>query len=295
MPVDLSIELFNQLVVPVLTYGCEVWGFSDLNQMEILQRKFIKTILCLNNRTPNNMVYGESGEYPLSCIVNMRMINFYMRLVNGKQSKLSCILYKVSRKQEEYFGLTYKWLDHIKHILANIGLYNVWQFNGNGLPNEYVKNIVKSRTQVLYQQYWLEEKSTHAYCSFYDLIKREFKIEKYLIDLSYQQRITICKFRCRSNSLPISKSRFSNDDEESYLCPLCRENEIGDEYHYLFRCPFFNDERKKYLPDIPSHPDVYHMIQLFDNNEANHVCKLSIFIKLIMAIFEHRDEWELGL
>ena len=296
LPVDLSIELFNQLVVPVLTYGCEVWGFCDFNQMEILQRKFIKTVLGLNKCTPNAMVYGESGMYPLSCIVNMRMINFYMRLVNGKQTKLSCILYKVIRKQEEYLDSTYKWLDHIKHSLANIGMYNVWQFNGNGLSNGYVKNIVQSRTKILYQQYWLEMKSTHAYCSFYDLIKREMKMEKYLVDLNYQQRIAISKFRCRSNYLPISKSRFPTEDdyEESYICPLCRKNEIGDEYHYLFICPFFVDERREYLPEIPSHPDVHHMILLFDNNETDKLRSLSYFIKLVMAIFDHRDEWEVG-
>ena len=69
LTVDLAIELFNQLVVPVLTYGCEVWGYSNINQLEIIQRKFIKSILCLNKCTPNAMVYGESGVYPLSCIV----------------------------------------------------------------------------------------------------------------------------------------------------------------------------------------------------------------------------------
>ena len=32
LPVDLSLQLFDNLVLPVLLYGCEVWGYSDITQ-----------------------------------------------------------------------------------------------------------------------------------------------------------------------------------------------------------------------------------------------------------------------
>ena len=36
LPVDLSLDLFDQLVFPVLTYGCEVWGCSNIGQIVVI-------------------------------------------------------------------------------------------------------------------------------------------------------------------------------------------------------------------------------------------------------------------
>ena len=95
LPVDIAIELFDQLVMPVLQYGSEVWGFSNLEQIEVLHRKFIKTILFVRSNTPNCMIYGETGTMPIKNFVVPRMIAFYSRIVNGKQNKLSAMFYKI--------------------------------------------------------------------------------------------------------------------------------------------------------------------------------------------------------
>ena len=94
--VDLWLELFDQLVLPVLTYGCEVWGFNNISQINVIQRKFIKSILPLNSNTTNSLICGETCTLPISYHIKSRMINFVMRLLNGKQSKLSCVMYKLS-------------------------------------------------------------------------------------------------------------------------------------------------------------------------------------------------------
>ena len=150
-------------------------------------------------------------------------------------------MYKVCRRQVEQLNLRYSWVIHIKNRLSNIGLLNAREQNGNGLTNDYAKTLFRSRIENLYQHNWLESKSTHSHCVFYDQIKRDFKLEKYLITLDYGLRIALTKFRCRNNCIPISKSRFSDEgmEDELLLCPLCHESELCDEYHYLFVCPFF--------------------------------------------------------
>ena len=65
LPVDIQCDLFEKTVVPILLYGSEVWGFCDLQQIEIFYRKFLKNILRLNKSTPNCMIYGEVGKLPL--------------------------------------------------------------------------------------------------------------------------------------------------------------------------------------------------------------------------------------
>ena len=59
LPLDLKLKLFDQLVIPVLLYGCEIWGFEDLRQLEAFHIKFCKYILMLSKNIPNCMVYGE--------------------------------------------------------------------------------------------------------------------------------------------------------------------------------------------------------------------------------------------
>ena len=64
LTMDTQLDLFDKLVIPVLTYGCEVWGYSNNNICEVLHLKFCKYILILKQTTPSCMVYGELGRTP---------------------------------------------------------------------------------------------------------------------------------------------------------------------------------------------------------------------------------------
>ena len=134
LPVDISLELFNHLVLPVMLYGCEVWGFGNINDLEILQRKFIKMLLDVNRATPNAMVYGETNCTPIMNYVKSRMAVFYMRLINGNRNKLSFLMYKVLRKKhdiEPHF--VSPWVSTVKDIFDRIGMGDIWLLEGMGL------------------------------------------------------------------------------------------------------------------------------------------------------------------
>ena len=88
LPVDLSLQLFDCLVLPVLLYACEVWGFGSIEQIEIIYRKFIKTLLKINLYTPNVMVYGETGTSPVVNVTTSRMICSYARIFEWKKEQI---------------------------------------------------------------------------------------------------------------------------------------------------------------------------------------------------------------
>ena len=54
---DLSIacqlKLFDNLVVPILTYGCENWGVGDLSGIKKVHTDFLKRILKVKQSTPS--------------------------------------------------------------------------------------------------------------------------------------------------------------------------------------------------------------------------------------------------
>ena len=95
LPVDIQLKLFDSLVLPILMYCCEVWGFEKLEDIEKVHLTFCKRILCVKNSTPNFMIYGELGRFPLKNKIYSRIINYWKRNIDSKEQKLSVIIYKV--------------------------------------------------------------------------------------------------------------------------------------------------------------------------------------------------------
>jgi hypothetical protein len=69
---DIQLKLFDTVVVPILLYGSEIWGFSNLNLIEKLHLRFCKIILKVKKSTSSNMVYGELGRVPLANLVKIK-------------------------------------------------------------------------------------------------------------------------------------------------------------------------------------------------------------------------------
>ena len=47
LPVDIQLELFDTMVLPVVMYGCEVWSFEKNNILESFCLQFYKILLGL--------------------------------------------------------------------------------------------------------------------------------------------------------------------------------------------------------------------------------------------------------
>ena len=47
LPIDLQLELFDSLIMPMLLYGCENWGFENITMIEKIHLKYLKYILGL--------------------------------------------------------------------------------------------------------------------------------------------------------------------------------------------------------------------------------------------------------
>ena len=92
---DLQLQLFDSMVVPILLYGSEVTGFKNSEILERLCTQFYKIILNVKKTTPNAMLYGELGRYPINILCKSRMVSFWQRIVNGKHDKIAYRFYKL--------------------------------------------------------------------------------------------------------------------------------------------------------------------------------------------------------
>ena len=92
----------------------------------------------------------------------------------------------------------------------------------------------------------------NSHSTTYRIFKQSLHFEKYLTDLPKKERIVLCRFRCANHHLPIVSGRYSNIPRNMRFCNLCNLQSLGDEFHYLFECPFFANDRNLFLKDISS-------------------------------------------
>lgn len=147
--------------------------------------------------------------------------------------------------------------------------------------NVILSKIVKQRLCDQFKQSWSESVFTLAKCLNYRIFKCLHQFEGYLVQLSYDLRKAYCNYRCLNHRLSIEKGRFWGVKMDDRICDLCDLEHIGDEFHYLFECKYFERERKQLLPNIQkSNVLIYH--DLLNDNDIKNCIKIAKFCKIIL-------------
>jgi len=89
IPVDLQLKLFHSLIEPILLYSCEFFGLENLAILEKIHLQFLKRIISVRSSTPSFMVYGETGHYPLEIQIKLRVLNFWIKLLQNEDKLYS--------------------------------------------------------------------------------------------------------------------------------------------------------------------------------------------------------------
>ena len=58
--------------------------------------------------------------------------------------------------------------------------------------------------------------------------------------------LSMIKFRT-CNKFPVERGHWDNTEFANRKYELCPKNDIGDNFHYLLICPFFESQRKQYI------------------------------------------------
>ena len=118
-----------------------LWGYENNEIIERVHTEFLRKITKTRKSTPLYMLYAELGRYPIQITTDTRIIKFWNKILIGKASKLSHILYQVLRTN---FGRTSKWINHVSKIFEDSGKYNIW-LRQSHLNNTKVQKTIKQR------------------------------------------------------------------------------------------------------------------------------------------------------
>ena len=74
---DIYYDLFDKMIMPILCYGSEVWGFHKGEDIERIYLQFCKRFLHLKYNTVNNIVYRyyELGRTNMQCVRYVGIVN----------------------------------------------------------------------------------------------------------------------------------------------------------------------------------------------------------------------------
>ena len=289
LPIDLVIDLFDNTVLPVLTYGCEVWGFHCLDLIDRLQLRFYKSILKLRASTPTFMVYGEVGKYPVELHIKLRMLLFWQKLVSEEnRNNLSSVIYRVLFTLHKNNLIECNYISCIEQILIEIGLPYLWRTqNADSIGKPLFKNYIKTKLQDLFIQQWHSRIDNGGIFTIYRMLKSNFSRSPYLQILNNNCAIAIARFFTTNNNLPVNTERYKEVERKNRLCNKCSLKDIGDEFHYIFCCPFFDNKRKETLPKtVIKKPNSISFSTLLNGNDRNQLLKLKHFLCYIQNSLE---------
>jgi len=68
--------LLKYLVMEVIIYGAEVWGWREREELEIIQKEYVKWSLGFDPCTPDYIVYKELGIDKIRIVAGCRAIKF---------------------------------------------------------------------------------------------------------------------------------------------------------------------------------------------------------------------------
>lgn len=279
LPIDLQLKLFDHTILPILTYSCEVWGYENCQILERVHLSFLKRIIKAKKSTPNYMVYSELGRYPLEITIKTRMIAYWSRLLNGKETKLSRQIYNTMVNKQAFQS---KWVKSVKSILTDIGRPDIWE--SQNVTNTL--HISKKVSQILKDQFFQNMNSSSQESTKrrnYFAFKNNFTLEKYLLTLPKSLYIPLAKFRTGNHRFPVETGRWLSVDYQDRKCKLCNRMDIGDEYHYLFVCEKFCNERNKYLKRyFNTHPNMFKFSQIMNTVNGKELKSLAYFVKIIL-------------
>ena len=285
LPIDIQCELFDKIIVPILIYGSEVWGFSNLSDIEIFHRKYLRCLLRLRKSTAKCMTYGELGRQPLSCKIYSRMLNYWAKISEERGTKLTHLMYRIVLNLHRANEFHSPWLLKIKNLLDITGNSELWLYQDQFPRKASFLKDAQQRLVDMNAQTWHEEVNSNLKCTNYRIFKNDLKFETYLTGLSCSDAITLCKFRCGNHNLPISARRIGNKEADVH-CGLCDLGEVGDEFHYLFICPSLSNSRDILLkPYYKRYPNTHKMAKLFSSGSQKQTKLLVKLIRAILALF----------
>ena len=268
MSPNVFFKIFDVKIQPILLYSAELWGLNRLDHIEKVHLMICKRFLGVPVKTPNKMVYGDLGRYPLFVNSYVACLRYWFKLLQLDCHRLPKKAYLMLLDLDK--GGKQCWVSRIREILCETGFGIVWLQQGVGEIKGFL-SVFKQRLIDMFFQEWSGTIRDSNRYELYRQFKTVFVREKYVTDVdTYCFRVAISQLRC--NVLPLNNNMYRYGDcSQKKNCPFCAIH-IEDEVHFLFHCPLYNDLRNKFLKESATVP-LHVLLQLTNDFHTHNISR----------------------
>ena len=227
-PLSVKLKVLDVCVTSSLLYCCETWGNKYVNDLDMLHRRSLRLALDVRPNINNEIIYLESGTYPLRCEIIPRQVKFWNALNNVIALNQDYYLTKLIELARQH-KLTY-----IRHYDQLIETHKDIASCKRTLMKEYSEKWI---TKI--NRSFLEDKDSKL--STYKSINPE--LVSYVQDvpiLEYERKL-ITRYRCGAHNLRIETGRWQRIHRDQRLC-ICNQG-IQTLLHVVTECPLMYQYR----------------------------------------------------
>lgn len=274
-----KLELFDKLILPILNYGSEVWGFVQANAIERVHLQFCKRLLGVKKTTQNDFVYGELGRSNIITKRYLIILKYWFKVLMSPNNKYINLVYRLMLNDMELRPNTVNWAALVRHLLLSLGFYEVWLNQGVGDYNIFI-SLLKQRLTDIFIQNWRARLEASTRANFYTSISI-FQFQPYLEKINITKFIqAFSRLRMSSHRLEVESGRWVRPNSiplNDRKCRFC--NVLEDEFHFIIECNMFTELRKRYIPKFYlKRPSMIKFIDLINSTNERCIRKLSTFI-----------------
>ena len=100
-------KIFDAQVQPVVLYRVEIFGLESSSSVFVNVHLFgLRRYLVVDRRTPNDLVYGEVGRFPIQMNVSVCCIRYWLKLARMHEHRLPLRAYKMLLNLDQRGKLT---------------------------------------------------------------------------------------------------------------------------------------------------------------------------------------------
>ena len=238
-------NLFDSLVLPILSYACEVWAVDEEvgKPAEQLHRHFLKHVLGVRGNTANLIVLAEFGRYPLRFHWWQQILRYHNRINNLSDDErlIKCAFV------EGLHDPSYRFWSH------DVQKWLQMQSTALHIEDEISVSTVIDNSKAFYQQelHQVNLNSVGRYRQMLQLQHQDYVLAPYLSAIkSFRSRRLVSRFRCGCHGLHVDTGNFKPVGQkvprEQRFCLVCGSDTAEDEHHFVFDCSAYCSIRERF-------------------------------------------------
>ena len=247
-PLDVKLKVLDICVVTSIIYASETWG-NNSKEADVCYRSGLKTALSVRKNTNNEIIYVESGKFPLHCKVQKLQTKFWLYVLRYIADFPGSALSKVI-EIGEISGISY--VRYYKNLIIKFGD-----------PVRCEQMLNQSFMATCKQKFIDASVDIDSKLGTYYHVNPLLKPFTAAQNLTENERILITRFRTGSHSLAVEIGRFSNVKRENRLC-VCGDG-VQTVWHIFTECQFTRtivNKRFNNLSEIFQDENLLHLLLL---------------------------------